>query len=293
MKHAYLIIAHNEFGILEKLIKLIDDERNDVYIHIDKKVKNFDFEYFKKIPKYSEIKFVKRYDIAWGSFSMVECEVELLKNAVFSKIEYEYILLISGVDMILKSQEYINNFFEENKGKEFVHFTYKDINDKTKERISLYNFFIRRKRGLILKILANIILTLQRIFGVNRLKNKNIEVQKGSQWFSITREFAEYIISKEDFIRKTFNHSYCADEVFVQTLIMNSEFKNNLFDKNFDDDHYACLRCIDWKRGNPWIFRKDDYDMLVNSNAIFARKFSEKVDKDIVDMIFINLKGEI
>lgn len=293
MKHAYLIIAHNEFGILEKLIKLIDDERNDVYIHIDKKVKNFDFEYFKKIPKYSEIKFVKRYDIAWGSFSMVECEVELLKNAVFSKIEYEYIHLISGVDMILKSQEYINNFFEENKGKEFVHFTYKDINDKTKERISLYNFFIRRKRGLILKILANIILTLQRIFGVNRLKNKNIEVQKGSQWFSITREFAEYIISKEDFIRKTFNHSYCADEVFVQTLIMNSEFKNNLFDKNFDDDHYACLRCIDWKRGNPWIFRKDDYDMLVNSNAIFARKFSEKVDKDIVDMIFINLKGEI
>lgn len=291
-RHAYLIIAHNEFGILEKLIKLIDDERNDIYIHIDKKVKKFDFEYFNKIPEYSEIKFVNRYDIAWGSFSMVECELELLKNAVFSKTEYEYIHLISGVDMILKSQEYINNFFQKNKGKEFIHFTYKDINNKTRERISLYHLF-RNKRNIFFRILTNIFLVIQRIFKINRIKNKNLEIQKGSQWFSITGEFAKYIVSKEEFIRKTFNYSYCADEVFIQTLIMNSEFKNNLFNKNFDNDHYACLRCIDWKRGNPWIFKKDDYDMLVNSKAIFARKFSEKVDKDIVDMIFINLKGEI
>ena len=40
-KHAYLIIAHNNFYILKKLIALIDDERNDIYIHIDKKTKNF------------------------------------------------------------------------------------------------------------------------------------------------------------------------------------------------------------------------------------------------------------
>ena len=47
-KHAYLIIAHVDFSILEKTIKLLDDENNDFYIHIDKKVKNFDFEYYKK-----------------------------------------------------------------------------------------------------------------------------------------------------------------------------------------------------------------------------------------------------
>ena len=48
MKHAYLIIAHNNFYILEKLIKLIDDKRNDIYIHIDKKIRNFDFDYYNK-----------------------------------------------------------------------------------------------------------------------------------------------------------------------------------------------------------------------------------------------------
>ena len=39
MKHAYLILAHNEFGLLQTLICYLDDERNDIYVHIDRKVK--------------------------------------------------------------------------------------------------------------------------------------------------------------------------------------------------------------------------------------------------------------
>lgn len=36
--HAYLIIAHNEFEVLQKLVGALDDPRNDIYIHFDKKV---------------------------------------------------------------------------------------------------------------------------------------------------------------------------------------------------------------------------------------------------------------
>ena len=35
MKHAYLILVHNDFEILGQLIRAIDDERNDIYIHFD------------------------------------------------------------------------------------------------------------------------------------------------------------------------------------------------------------------------------------------------------------------
>lgn len=35
MKHAYLIIAHKENAILEKLLKLLDSKENDIYIHVD------------------------------------------------------------------------------------------------------------------------------------------------------------------------------------------------------------------------------------------------------------------
>lgn len=40
-KHAYLIIAHNQFALLKELLKSIDDERNDIYIHIDKKYRKY------------------------------------------------------------------------------------------------------------------------------------------------------------------------------------------------------------------------------------------------------------
>ena len=37
MKHAYLIIAHNEPFVLQTLLSLIDDRNNDVFLHIDKR----------------------------------------------------------------------------------------------------------------------------------------------------------------------------------------------------------------------------------------------------------------
>ena len=59
-KHAYLIMAHNEFDILEKLLLLLDDSRNDIYIHIDLKVKNFNFKYYKDLINKSKVEFIKR-----------------------------------------------------------------------------------------------------------------------------------------------------------------------------------------------------------------------------------------
>lgn len=37
MKNAYLIMVHTNLSQLKKLLKTIDTEDNDIYIHIDKK----------------------------------------------------------------------------------------------------------------------------------------------------------------------------------------------------------------------------------------------------------------
>ena len=38
-RHAYLILAHKNFGQLRKLIELLDDPRNDIFVHVDAKAK--------------------------------------------------------------------------------------------------------------------------------------------------------------------------------------------------------------------------------------------------------------
>ena len=63
-KHAYMIIAHNQFDLLEKTIHILDDERNDFYIHIDAKVSDFDYDRFRSLTKYSSVKFVPSVNVA-------------------------------------------------------------------------------------------------------------------------------------------------------------------------------------------------------------------------------------
>lgn len=295
-KHAYLIIAHNEFYILEKLIKSIDDYRNDIYIHIDKKVEDFDFDYYKSIVKESKLKFVHRVDVRWGDFSQIESELILLKEAV--KLNYEYYHLISGVDLPLKSQDYIHDFFNKHSGKEFVHFCKDEQTKQVLNRVKHYHFMKYYRNGnkyisFANKVFHNIFDKLQG--PISRGLVNEAEIKYGSNWFSITNDFALYVLSKEEWIRKNFKHTYCTDEIFIQTILYNSKFRENIFHKNMDDNYIACMRYIDWNRGAPYTFRESDINDLINSDKLFARKFSSKVDKNVIDKIFnhINSRSSI
>ena len=87
-KHAYLIIAHSNLEQLHKLLLLLDDPRNDIYIHLDLKSK-LDI---KKITpphmKYSHCKFCERVDVRWGNVSLIQAEMNLFELA--SLVEHAY-----------------------------------------------------------------------------------------------------------------------------------------------------------------------------------------------------------
>ena len=100
-KHAYLIMVHNDIYILEKLLSLIDNEYNDIYLHIDKKTKNIDLDELKNICKKSDLYIVKRKNVKWSSYSQIECELLLLDEALKNN-KYSYYHLLSGVDLVIK-----------------------------------------------------------------------------------------------------------------------------------------------------------------------------------------------
>lgn len=298
MKHAYLIMAHNEPYILERLLKLIDDERNDIYLHIDKKWKDFDFEKFNKFVIKSNLFFVDRLDVKWGTFSQIKCELLLMETAS-NNSKYAYYHIISGIDLPLTTQDVMHKYFDNMQGKEFISFdNYKIAYQDTIDRIKYYYAFTEYKhsKNIFVKVtweLANrISLMIQKLFKVNRLKKVNYEIRKGANWVSITDEFVRYILSKKNEIKNIYSYSLCSDELFVQTIVYNSMFNKNIISDE-SDDFLAIKRYIDWQRGKPYTFRTDDFDELVNSKCFFARKFSTKVDKKIVDMIYNYVKNKI
>lgn len=285
MKHAYLIIAHKTDYTLQTLLKLLDDERNDIFIHMDKKNKNYKFNNLSKYLNKSKIYQIEnRNNVVWGDYSQIDTELRLLELA--TKIDkYSFYHLLSGEDLPLKNQDYIHKFFEKNKGKEFVRF--EKINFSYFDRVYQYHFFQkiigRPKSNSLLYLLNHYFLMFQKIIGVKR--NNKIKFQKGSNWFSITDDLARVVVSKKKWIKKVFKFTECCDEVFLQTIVNQTEFKNKLYHKEYDNDLHSIMRLIDWQRGTPYIFKITDRELLKNTDMLFARKFDCNVDKEIIDYI--------
>lgn len=62
-KHAVLIMSHYQFEILEKLMIQLDHERNDLYIHVDRKSRGFEQARFEQICKKSKVVFIPRMSV--------------------------------------------------------------------------------------------------------------------------------------------------------------------------------------------------------------------------------------
>lgn len=84
-RHAYLITAYDNIYVLEKTMQLLDDERNDLYIHCDVKMGDLS-EWMQRIAKRikSKIVFIKRYNVYWGAYSYTDVILELLQIATIS-----------------------------------------------------------------------------------------------------------------------------------------------------------------------------------------------------------------
>lgn len=291
-KHAYLIMAHNNFDLLQKELYLLDDERNDIFIHIDKKAKNVDQAYITEKVKKAKVFFIPRRSIKWAAYSGIQCEIDLLKAAV-EKGTHAYYHLLSGADLPLQPQKDIYAFFEEHKGKEFVSFDRPVPREQDMKRIRKYYFFQeiygRNRRNpfcILLFGMDKVLGKFQDILKTDRYRKvENFNIQKGPNWFSITQDLACTVIEKERWIRKHFRHTRSGDEVFLQTLVNSSKYKRQLYQNGYTKKTNACLRKIDWGRGKPYTWQLQDYEELIQSGCLFARKFDPRVDAEIIEKI--------
>jgi len=288
-RHAYLIMAHADPVMLVTLLELLDHPQNEIYLHIDRKNNTINTDELHKILKHSSIHIFKKYKVFWADYSQVECEFFLLKEATRKK--YMYYHLLSGADLPIKTQSEIHYFFSKNQGKEFLQFGSTTI---PKHITEWYSYFYILQRYLhltkskylnkFIKLTQLVIIRLQKSLFINR-NREGIRFQKGANWFSITHNFATYAIQQESWIKKSLSFTQSPDEIFMQTILINSEFCRNLYDNRMNDNYRACMRYIDWKRGNPYIFKFEDFDTLMNSEFLFARKFNSEIDFMIIKKI--------
>lgn len=278
MKHAFLIIAHTDYKLLQVLVGMLDNECCDIYVHIDKK---------SSLPngllttKARLFILKKRIDVRWGHVSQIKAEILLFESAL-NNGPYVYYHLLSGVDLPIKPIDKILSFFEQNKGTEFVGFSKK--NDSS-QKVMRWHFFIRfyKMKGRWVNFITHI-KNKSELIANNYFKRSYMPFKKGANWVSITEDYCHYLVGKKNWILKRFQYTFCGDEIFLQTVLWNSPYKTNIY--SLDDEFKGCQREIIWEDDNPhvWGTSPEDVDLLRISDKLFARKFSSKYP-EIIDEV--------
>lgn len=288
-RHAYLILAHSQPEQLKTLLRMLDDKRNDIFVHVDARAAAFpQFEEFAPCCRESHLQFIEpRVKVHWGGVSIMRAELALLEKAVQG--DYSYLHLLSGMDLPIKSQDHIHAFFEQNEGKEFLDIW--PMEGHTIHRVDRYTIFPEGAGNFGQNLLNIIVKGIQGLLGIRI--NKDVDFHMGSQWFSITMDCAKYVVSKKDWLEKVFRHTNTIDEIFLPTVLFGTPFWANIYEPNPHDKKQGCnmsnLRLIDWTRGessrHPWTFRTGDEEFLLSSPQFWARKFDSCVDSQIITFL--------
>lgn len=283
-------MAHSDPKLLCMLVNAIDNPKNDIYIHIDKKV---DIHLFDQVTSiHSNLKFIEnRIDTIWGTPTLIDAEIELFRVAFNNK--YKRYHLLSGTDFPLKSQKFIHTFFDMHPKEEFISYeqlpgTHWEIYKKC----HIYHYFLKytKRKGFwghfLVDYMRRGLMALQILCRVRR-KFSWGELKKGSEWVSITHDAVDILLQNEETVKKQFRRTHCSDEIYKQTILFHSPLCQRI-------SPLGNLRLIDFKRGtrqSPYIFENKDIEELLSSDALFARKFSSSVSLEALIKIKENISN--
>ncbi|MDF2552762.1 MAG: glycosyl transferase [Chryseobacterium sp.] len=268
---AYLILVHRLPDQFKKLFRAIYEPTNFYLIHIDKKANQEIGEEVRSfLEKYPNVHILNHENVVWGGYSMVQAELDGMKYLLDMNAEWDYFINLSGQDYPLKSQKIIKNFLSKNNGKSYIKIANQEkARPETMNRIE--NYFEESEGKISDK-------THKRDF------MKNIIPYIGGQWMILTRDCCEFIINSTEV--KKFEDYYLntliPDESFFQTVLMNTSFIGTLV----DDDKRAIIWIPDGDiKLRPKTFTKADLEFLQKGNHLFARKFDDNVDENIINYI--------
>ena len=282
-----MIMAHKNFEFLRHLIEYFTHDCY-VFVHIDKKsnITRDEEACLRAMPQVSGV--YRKYSVHWGGFSILKCEIFLMKEALHS-CDADYFHLISGQDYPIKPLSYFLQFFEENKGKEFIrsaHIPNARWDKFSYKRFQYYYLFdyISEKSKKSLRW-VHAFISLQKKLGIKRRIPDHFDFLYGStQWFSITQNSVKIILHytrrHPSFYRRC-RFTFASEEFYIATILGNKISPQKIASKD--------LRFIRWKveNGNyPANLSTEHFHLLASdSKNLFARKILPQISQKLISQI--------
>lgn len=278
MRLAVVILAHSRPEQLERLVSRVRPMADAVAIHISTAAEDVYRDAQGRLAHDDRVAFVEeRYRCRWGQQSIVEATLAGLRQ-VRTMGRFDRIVLLSGQDYPVRPVQEIRAFFEAHPDEQFMELFRLDQPNwfetqggpyGAMRRIRNWHFFYRSR--------------IHVDFPLPRRLPAGLAPHGGSQWWALTGDCVDHVldmVAAHPELHRYFRHTFIPDETFFQTIVGSSPFGGS--------NYGSPLRYVDWTNPNPTPPRTltiEDFDKVVASDALFARKMDPVRSAELLDRI--------
>ncbi|NWZ61071.1 XYLT2 Xylosyltransferase, partial [Acrocephalus arundinaceus] len=290
---AYMLVVHGRaIRQLKRLIKAVYHQQHFFYIHVDKRSNYLHREAVELARHYPNIRVTPwRMVTIWGGASLLKMYLRSMKDLLeLSEWPWDFFINLSATDYPTRTNDELVMFLSKYRDKNFLKSHGRD------------NARFIKKQGL------------DRLFHecdshMWRLGERHIPegivVDGGSDWFSLTRSFVEYVVYADDQLvsqlRQFYTYTLLPAESFFHTVLENSHICETLVDNNLRVTNWnRKLGCkcqykhiVDWCGCSPNDFKPQDFLRLqqLSRPTFFARKFESTVNQEVLEILDTHLYG--
>jgi hypothetical protein len=300
MRIAYLILAHDQPALFGRLVRAVSGPHAVCFAHIDAKSDAGPF----RAAAGAAVRFVEGpVKVNWGGYSQVQAMLALIALA-HGHGPFDYYVFLSGRDYPIRGSGELLDFLAAGAGTSYMNFyplvEGTDFVSKVRN-YCYYDWYARLPTRFLRRVANRAVRTVSGWLPPRRFID-GMTPYRGSTSWCLAGPVIEYLVAflagpRAPAYTAFFKSVNCCDEIFFQTLVLNSPHRNTLryFERDIvqrrpgemKNENKASLHYIDWNpaREDPAILVADDLDPMRASGKFFARKFDEHRSVALLDQL--------
>ena len=266
----FLIQAHKDLDQLNTLVEELRDDAFVVYVNLDRKCAldpGHVHPYARQV--------ARRVDVHWGTFGQVQAALDALAQIDAEVPAYDKVTFLSAQDFPLLSNARLKTALAQLSGHELLDVVPIGTAPGQWAVQRRYEYFWANQGPLLRRLACRAANRMLRAAGRTRRLPGGMRPYGGSSWWTLSQACVRHVlgrVDREPELVRFFRHCTCPDELFFQTLIMNSPFARRVLGHN--------CRHVQWPEDgapNPSILVEADLPRIVASRAHFCRKLDSRL----------------
>jgi hypothetical protein len=288
---AYVVLAHKLPEQVGRLIRRLEHPEDRLFVHIDAKQ---DIEAFERelspLVETGRVEWIEpRVKCHWAGPGHLMATLAGAAQALASGHDFSHLILLTGQDYPIRATAEIRRFFAEQPQKSFISWSrgegyelpdeQRRGNERwhwngSEDRIVKRHYKLPGRKQPV--ALPNRLLPFVR----RRPSPAGLVPSQGLAYWSLSREAIAHCLEyarRHPQLGDYLKRSFAPDENYFQMVLLSSELAPRLVNED--------LRYLNWDGYHPHTITMADFEPMLASRKLFARKFDSSVDREVMDAL--------